>query len=96
MDIEGLQFENNSKMWKDLKYPPLVDFWSTQFLSIYLLAICMIVSCVTAAFMVSPEGKKTLICIVVGVVISIVLVILAYYLLKDSAEGGRDNKNTNE
>lgn len=81
-DGNDLIFLNVSGMWSNENYPPLKDCWSTQFLSIYLLALCFIAGCGISVFMLFPPEFKLMGCIVTIVVTIIILIIFTCQILK--------------
>lgn len=79
----GLQFNNESRMWSDRRYPPLRDGLSTQSLSIYLLALCMVLSIAIGSSMFFPSHRQAMASICIGGATIIILMILYCSILKD-------------
>lgn len=78
-----LNFTNESNMWSDRTHPPLRSGLSTQSLSVYLLAFCMVLSTVVGASMLFPTDMQLQASIVIGLATFIILIILYCYILRD-------------
>lgn len=77
-------FGNLSNMWTDLTHPQLKDWMSTQFLSIYLLSICMIGSICFATYTLINDQFRICLTFFVGFLTLCLMIILSYWILKDS------------
>ena len=58
-------FSNKSGMWTDYRFPKLTDWTSTQFISIYLLSLCLVAFTCTSIYLVIVNCK-VLACIITG------------------------------
>lgn len=76
-------FSNDSEMWSDYQFPKLKDWFSTQFLSIYLLSLCMIFASFVASYILLPDNLALWGAIGVAIITIIIIVYLGSNVLKD-------------
>lgn len=77
-------FENKSNMWTDENLPKSIDWLSTQFLSIYLLAVCMVVSACYAVYCMADVEYRVFLVILSCLLTLGIFIWLSYLILRDS------------
>lgn len=77
-------FENKSNMWTDENLPKPIDWLSTQFLSIYLLAVCMVVSACYAVYCIADVEYRVFLVILSCLLTLGIFIWLSYLILRDS------------
>lgn len=85
-------FTNKSKMWTNYKFPHIVDWISTQFLSIYLLLICLIVFACSSVYLLVSSESKACWCIFTAIVTILLVTILGYLVCHDNCSHNAPNK----
>ena len=79
LKMSPLGFTNQSKMWTDYKYPKLFDLTSTQFISVYLLSVCLVAFTCTSAYMLI-NNCKILACVVTGLITLFIIIGLGWLI----------------
>lgn len=77
-------FSNQSKMWINYKYPKRIDWISTQFLSVYLLSLCLIFFACTSTYMLVSKECALCMCIVVGLLTVGLIIVLGNIVCRDN------------
>lgn len=91
LESNDLNFPNKSKMWVNSKYPPLVDGFSTQFISMYILTICLLLTSIMATIILVPEEKAVVASIIVGLAVAIIVALPSCLILKDNGDNVIDS-----
>lgn len=77
-------FNNQSKMWTNYKYPKRIDWISTQFVSVYLLSLCLIFFTCTSTYILVPKDCAVYICIITGLLTIVVIFTLGSIVCRDN------------
>lgn len=77
-------FNNKSRMWTNYKYPQRIDWISTQFISVYLLSLCLIFFACTSTYMLVSKDCAGFMCIIVGVLTIIIIFALGSVVCRDN------------
>ena len=70
-------FSNQSGMWTDYTFPKLIDWTSTQFISIYLLSICLVAFACTSIYLII-ETHEVMACVITGLLTLAIILFLGW------------------